>query len=92
MLNRVDLQWSGASDNVGIDHYEAWDGATFLKRLDRETRTYATPPLSVGQHKLRVVAYDAAGNYANSNEVEVTILAGGNGAVQSVAATTATQT
>ncbi len=92
MQNRVELTWSGASDNVGIARYEAWDGKTFLKELDRETRVYTTPPLAVGQHKLRIVAYDAAGNHANSAEVEVTILAGGSGAVQSVAATTAVQT
>ncbi len=92
MQNRVELTWSGASDNVGIAFYEAWDGSVFLKRLERDTRVYTTPPLAAGQHKLRIVAYDAARNLANSNEVEVTILAGGNGSVRSVAATTAVQT
>lgn len=91
MQNRVELTWSGASDNVGIARYEAWDGNTFLKRLDRETRLFTTPPLTPGQHKLRIVAYDAAGNYANSADVEVTILSASNGEIQSVATTAAVQ-
>lgn len=98
MVNRVELSWSGASDNVGVARYEAWDngpnGDKFLRTLDRDTRRYTTPPLEPGVHKLRIVTYDAAGNLANSNTVEVTILrgaSGGDSPTTVVSATTAMQ-
>jgi hypothetical protein len=70
---RIVLKWSGARDNIAIARYEAWDGTTFLKALASTTRQYTTPPLSPGRHKLRIVAYDAAGNYANSAPYEAVI-------------------
>lgn len=94
MVNRVELNWAGASDNVGVAKYEAWDGDKFLRTLGRDTRTYTTPPLDPGVHKLRIVTYDAAGNPANSNIVEVTIMraaSGGASPTTVVSATTATQ-
>ncbi len=77
LTQRVVLKWSGASDNVGIARYEAWDGDKFLAELKPTTRQYTTPPLPAGTHALRIVAYDAAGNYANSPAVSVTVPATG---------------
>ncbi len=68
---RVVLRWAGASDNVSVDHYKVFDGPTFLKKV--MGRICTTPPLTPGLHELRVVAYDAAGNYANSNIVRVNV-------------------
>lgn len=70
---RAQLDWRGASDNVGIDHYKVFDGATFLRQLARTTRRWTTPTLAPGVHSLRVVAYDAAGNYANSKAIRVEV-------------------
>lgn len=70
---KVVLKWSGARDNVGIAKYEAWDGPRWLKTLASTTRQYTTPELAPGIHKLRIVAYDAAGNYANSLEMTAVI-------------------
>lgn len=67
----VDLKWSGARDNVSVDHYKVFDNATFLKTV--KGRSCRTPPLTPGKHSLRIVAYDAAGNYANAKPIEVTV-------------------
>ena len=76
-LDRPTLKWKGASDNTGIAKYEVWDEhngqQTYLRSLAATTRTYTPGPLTPGEHKLRVVAYDAAGNLANSNTVSVTV-------------------
>lgn len=73
LSQRAVLQWRGASDNVGIAKYEAWDGSTFLATLAPTSRQYTTPALAPGTHALRIVAYDAAGNYANSQPVTITV-------------------
>jgi hypothetical protein len=73
LTQRVVLRWKGASDNVGVSRYEVWDGPIFLRTLVSTTREYTTPPLSSGEHKLRVVVYDAAGNYANSLDAIVIV-------------------
>lgn len=73
---RIVMEWKGARATVpgrSIAKYEAWDGATWLRTLASTTRQYTTPPLSPGRHALRIVAYDTAGELANSLPYEAVI-------------------
>ena len=70
---QVALSWTGATDNVGVTRYEVWHDSTWLAGLGESARSYtATGLVSGTTYNFRVVAYDAAGNYANSNVVSVT--------------------
>lgn len=73
---RIVLEWRGARATTpgrSIAKYEVWNGATWLATLASTTRKYTTPPLTAGRHKLRVVAYDTAGELANSLPYEAVI-------------------
>ena len=73
---QVALSWSGATDNVGVTRYEVWKDSSHVTSLDAAARSYTVLGLVAGQtHNFRVVAYDAAGNYANSNTVAAAALA-----------------
>lgn len=73
MQYRALMTFQGASDNIGIEKFEAWDAARYLKTLGKDVAEYLSPPLAAGPHPLRIVAYDAAGNLANSNNVLITV-------------------
>lgn len=64
----VTLNWTAATDNVGVTRYEAWMDDSYAAGLPSSARSYTVSGLASGEaHRFRVVAYDAAGNYANSN-------------------------
>jgi hypothetical protein len=66
----VALSWTAASDDVGVTRYEVWKDNTWVAGLSSSARSYTVANLAAGvSHTFRVVAYDAAGNYANSNTV-----------------------
>ncbi len=65
--DRVVLSWLGATDNVGVVKYEIWRDSQFVASVSAGTFTY----VASGGGNYRVVAYDAAGNYTNSNIVLV---------------------
>ena len=70
---RVDLSWTAATDNVGVARYEVWRDNAWVTQLGATARSYAVTGLTNGvTSSYRVVAYDAAGNYANSNTVTAT--------------------
>lgn len=71
--HRAVMRWARVTDAA---YYEAWDGTKFLKKLQATTVTYTTPELSPGEHKIRVVAYDAASKPLNSNVETVMIYSG----------------
>ncbi|MDX6677443.1 MAG: hypothetical protein QOE31_1495 [Solirubrobacteraceae bacterium] len=67
---RVTLDWTAATDNVGVTRYAVWMDNAWLTGLPATARTYAATGLAAGaSHSFRVVAYDAADNYSNSNTV-----------------------
>ncbi len=67
------LSWTMATDNVGINRYEIWKNDSYLTGLGSSVLTYTAHNLLNDQvYKFRVVAYDDAGNYINSNDVIVT--------------------
>lgn len=69
---QVALSWTGATDNVGVTEYEVWRGTTWVASLPSSARSYTVMGLTNGElHNFRVVAYDAARNYANSNVVTI---------------------
>lgn len=66
----VKLDWTAATDNVGVTRYEVWMDSGYVSGVSSSTRSYTVSGLAAGvSHSFRVVAYDAAGNYANSNSV-----------------------
>jgi len=70
---KVDLTWTAATDDVGVTRYEVWKDTMWLAQLDSGARAYTVTGLTNGfSADYRVVAYDAAGNYANSNTVSAT--------------------
>jgi hypothetical protein len=67
---QIALSWSAATDNVGVARYEVWQDNGYVTGLGSAARSYTATGLAAGvSHSYRVVAYDAAGNYANSNTV-----------------------
>jgi hypothetical protein len=67
---QVALSWTAATDNVGVTSYEVWRDSTWVAALPATARSYTVTGLTNGvSHTFRVVAYDAAKNYANSNLV-----------------------
>lgn len=72
----VYLSWSPATDNVGVTKYEVWMDDSYVTTLAETARSYTVTGLTAGvSHSFRVVAYDAAGNYANSNTESAAALA-----------------
>lgn len=71
--NQVQLNWSPATDNVGITGYRVYNGAALLTTV--AATTFTTAALPVGQnYTFTVVAIDAAGNSsAASNAVSITL-------------------
>ncbi len=83
---QVALAWTEAFDDVGVTHYEVWRDTTYVNNLPATARSYTVTNLTNDtSYGLRVVAYDAAGNYKNSNVESVTPIA----ATQSAPDTTA---
>jgi hypothetical protein len=67
---QINLSWTAATDNVGVTRYELWQDNAWLTGLDAAARSYTVTRVDPGvSHSYRVVAYDAAGNYRNSNTV-----------------------
>ncbi|WP_129358357.1 lytic polysaccharide monooxygenase [Rothia uropygioeca] len=71
--NSVDLMWSKADDNVGIDHYEiqrAISGGEFAAIGTTDKTSHMDEGLNAStSYDYRVVAVDAAGNESPSSEV-----------------------
>ena len=72
----TNLSWSGASDNVGVNGYDVYQGTTLLGSTTTAT-TYAVSGLTASTtYSFTVKAKDAAGNVSvASNAVAVTTLA-----------------
>jgi hypothetical protein len=69
-VGQIALSWSAASDNVAVTRYSVWMDNAWVTELSASARSYTASGLAAGvSHSFRVVAYDAAGNYANSNTV-----------------------
>jgi hypothetical protein len=67
---QIVLNWTAATDNVGVARYAVWMDNRWLAAASASARSYTATGLAAGvSHSFRVVAYDAAGNYANSNTV-----------------------
>jgi hypothetical protein len=67
---QVTLAWTAATDNVAVARYEVWQDDAWVAGLAASARSYAVAGLAAGAaHSFRVVAYDAAANFANSNTV-----------------------
>ena len=67
---QITLNWTAASDNVGVTRYEVWKDDAYVTTLPAATLSHVVGGLTNGvSHVFRVVAYDAAGNYANTNNV-----------------------
>ncbi len=70
---QIALSWTAATDNVGVTKYEVWKDNAYVTGLTGDVRTYNVAGLTNGTaYSFRVVAYDAAGNYANSNTISAT--------------------
>jgi hypothetical protein len=68
--HQVALAWTAATDNVAVTRYEVWQDGAWATGLPATARSYAVAGLAPGvSHSFRVVAYDGAANYANSNTV-----------------------
>jgi hypothetical protein len=64
----VSLSWTPATDNVGVTRYEVWMNNAWAVEVDPTTGTWSKTGLANGiPLTFRIVAYDAAKNYANSN-------------------------
>ena len=62
------LEWTAATDDVGVAEYEVWRDSTYLSTETAGTFSYVATGLTPGvSHTWKVVAYDAARNYTNSN-------------------------
>ncbi|MBJ7473206.1 MAG: fibronectin type III domain-containing protein, partial [Solirubrobacteraceae bacterium] len=72
----VTLNWSGATDNVGVVGYDVFNGTTALPSVTGTTTTVSglTPDTS---YTFKVVAKDAAGNKSTGGTVTVKTLADG---------------
>lgn len=67
---RVDLSWTASTDNVGIAGYDVYKNGTYIASTSPSVRTYAATGLTNGtSYTFKVVALDAANNWANSNDV-----------------------
>lgn len=77
---KVVLSWTPSTDNVGVAGY--WvqrDGQTISTQYTARTATTSYQDTSIlpgATYSYRVVAFDAAGNYAPSNTVSTTIPTG----------------
>lgn len=74
----VTLNWTAATDDVGVTRYEVWKNTpnTWLAGLGSSARSYTVTGLTNGtSYSFRVVAYDSAGKYTNSNVVSATPVA-----------------
>ncbi len=70
------LSWTAATDNVSVTRYEVWKDNNYVTGLLGTVRNYTASGLTNGvPSNFRVVAYDDAGNYTNSNTVSVTPMA-----------------
>jgi len=68
---QVDLNWSAATDNVGVDHYEVVRDAVVV--ASTVTRQHSDSVAAATTYSYSVVAVDAAGNRsAPSNVITVT--------------------
>jgi hypothetical protein len=72
--NRVDLSWSAASDNVGVDGYTIYRDGAKLDTVGGSTLSYSDTTVAPGStHSYTVDAFDASGNHsAQSSPVSVT--------------------
>jgi hypothetical protein len=67
---QVVLTWTAATDDVGVTRYAVWMDNAWVAGTSSSARSYTVTGLAAGvSHSFRVVAYDAANNYANSNTV-----------------------
>jgi fibronectin type 3 domain-containing protein len=79
--NSVNLTWTAASDNVGVDHYNVHRGTstgftpTAANRIAQPTGTsFSDGNLSAGTYYYKVTAEDASGNVSGpSNEASATV-------------------
>jgi hypothetical protein len=64
-----------ASDNIGVDHVDFYQGSTFLTTDAISPYTYAwdTTKLPNGHYALSAIVYDKAGNKANAAAVSVMV-------------------
>lgn len=80
--NSVQLDWSGATDNIGIAGYYIYEGISssnwnLVHTVVGDLSTYTVLGLSLNTpYTFNVVPYDAAGNVGSNTSTNVTTLAG----------------
>ena len=75
------LNWSGATDNIGVTGYKVYKGATQLTATPVTGTSYNVTGLSAGdQYTFKVEAVDAAGNQSTDGpSITVTTTSSGSG-------------
>jgi chitinase len=74
LVNRIDLEWAAATDNVGVTRYTIQRDGAVLGTVDGNTTTYSDPTVAPATtYTYSIVASDAAGNSSNpSSPLSVT--------------------
>ena len=67
--NRPILCWEAIDAGLGLDHYEVWLDGSNIDNVPAGTTSYATSPLSHGNHTWYVVAVGSTGNEHQSDNV-----------------------
>jgi chitodextrinase len=65
------LTWTASTDNVGVAGYRVYRGGTLVATVSSTTRSYSDANPPSGNDVYSVVAFDAAGNSATSNQVSL---------------------
>ncbi len=76
---QVTLNWSGASDNVGVTGYKLFQNGVEVPNIGNVTTYLVSGLISQTTYEFQIQAVDAAGNLSPlSNLVEVTTVGGGS--------------
>ncbi|HXG36137.1 MAG TPA: fibronectin type III domain-containing protein [Dehalococcoidia bacterium] len=63
--SQINLSWTAASDNIGIDGYEVWRDGTYLATVSGSATSHSDTGLAANTfYSYEVRAFDAAGNYS----------------------------
>jgi chitodextrinase len=77
---QVTLNWTAATDNVGVHGYAPYKNGVYMLTLPNTARTYTVTGLTNGtSYAFRIVVTDDAGNWTDSNTVNVTPVAATTG-------------
>jgi glucose/arabinose dehydrogenase/fibronectin type 3 domain-containing protein len=71
---QVALNWTAASDNIGVTGYRVYDGSDLVASVDAPATSRTVTGLGAGPHSFTVRALDAAGNLSDaSNTATATV-------------------